>query len=270
MKLSARHTEILALVTQLTEATVDELAERLGVSRETIRRDLTKLDVAGKIKKLHGGARFVDPSPGQDGEGSFAQRIGQNTDGKRKAALAAVALIKTDDSLFLDAGTTTLALAKALVNAWPATIITNSLRNAEALSLNPKHRIFVIGGEYRADVGENLGPLAIDQISRFHARMAMLTVAAIDVHGAMNFDLQEAEVAKAMISRADEVVVIADDSKFGKRAVFDVATMSKISTIITNSTPPQPIVEAIRAHGVRLITADHDTGVNFAADGSEA
>ncbi len=258
MKLSARHTEILALVMQFGEATVDDLAERLGVSRETIRRDLTKLDAAGQIKKLHGGARVIESSPGQDGEGSFAQRIGQNTEGKLRAALAAVALIETDDSLFLDAGTTTLALAKALVNARPATIITNSLRNAEALSLNSRHRIFVIGGEYRADAGENLGPLAIDQISRFHARMAVLTVAAIDVHGAMNFDLQEAEVAKAMISRADEVVIIADNSKFGKRAVFDVAAMSDISTIITDAMPPKSVVDAMQENGVRLITASDE------------
>ena len=255
MKLSARHTEILALVTQLGEVTVDDMAERLCVSRETIRRDLKKMDAAAKVKKLHGGARLMEASPGHDGEGSFAQRIGQNADGKLKAALAAVSLIETDDSIFLDAGTTTLALAKALVNARPATIITNSLRNADALSLNPRHRIFVIGGEYRADVGENLGPLAIDQIFRFHARLAVLTVAAIDAHGAMNFDLQEAEVAKAMISRSDEVVIIADHSKFGKRAIFDVAAMSNISTIITDEMPSQSMIDAMQENSVRLINA---------------
>jgi len=234
--------------------TVEELAERLDVSRETIRRDLTKMDAEGRLRKFHGGARAVNSlSEAPENEGPFAARMAENYDAKRKIAAAAAKLLRADDSVFIDTGSTTVVMADELAKIPSLVVITNSHRIAATVSGNPAHKVFLIGGAYGADAGESLGPLALEQISKFRVRYAIITVGAIDTYSLMDFDLHEAEVAKAMIERADKLIVLADHSKFDRRAVFEVAPMAAVDCIVTDRQPSSNVAAYLSAANIELV-----------------
>lgn len=256
MRPSQRHDEITALLNQTGEMTVEELADRLDVSRETIRRDLTKLDSDGRIRKYHGGARMAGaaPEPAKK-EGPFATRMAENFEGKRKIAIAAARLLSPEDSLFIDTGSTTVVLADELAKKQSLVVITNSHRVAASISTNPAHKVFLIGGAYGADAGESLGPLALEQIAKFRVRYAIITVGAVDAYSLMDFDLQEAEVAKAMIERADKLIVLADQTKLDKRAVFEVAPLAAVDYFVTDRSPSPQLAASLAAGNVEIVIA---------------
>jgi DeoR family glycerol-3-phosphate regulon repressor len=254
---SERQDEIVRLVQRSGEVTVDDLAERFNVSRETLRRDLSYLDMLGRLRKFHGGARIRSESASElQAEGPFALRMADNATSKRKIAYAAASLLAPGDAVFIDTGTTTLLLAEALVDLPSLVVITNSHRIAATVAANPDHKIFLIGGAYGADAGQSLGHLAVEQIRRFRARHAFITVGALDESAVMDFDAQETEIAQTMIERADMVTVLADASKFGKRGIFDVAPWSAVDRLVTDISPPIPLEAAIRAEGVEIIAPE--------------
>jgi DeoR family glycerol-3-phosphate regulon repressor len=253
---SERREKIIALVRRTGEMTVDALAAALHVSQETIRRDLTQLDGAGRLRKFHGGARSViTPVVSVEKEGPFAHRLAQNAEEKRKLARAACRLFRPGDSLFIDTGSTTVALAEALVALDSLVVVTNSPRIVATLAVNPSHTLYLIGGAYSSDAGESLGPLALEQVGRFRARHAVITVGALDSASVMDFDLQEAEMAKAMIERAELVTVLADHSKFDRRAVFEVVPLARVDTVVTDSPPSEVMTRALTAANVRIISS---------------
>lgn len=254
MKPFERQDEIVKELHRHGQISVEYLACSLGVSRETIRRDLHQLDSKGRLKKFHGGAR-IKSSAGQEPsvEGPFALRMAENLAAKRRIAAAAARLLAPGDTLFMDAGTTTLALAEALVALPPLVVITNASRIAEAVAANANHKVFLIGGAFAADAGEALGHLAIEQIRKFRAQHAFLTIGAVDADSLMDFDAQETEIARAMIERVERVTVLADHSKLGKRGMFEVAPWSAVERLVTDQPPPTEIAEAARSHNVQIV-----------------
>nr|WP_256441466.1 DeoR/GlpR family DNA-binding transcription regulator [Ancylobacter radicis] len=208
------------------------------------------------MRRFHGGARALAVLPPvAEQEWPFAQRVAQNAAAKKLIAAAATRLFRPEDSIFIDTGSTTIAFAEALVAVPALVTITNAPRIAATLASNHSHKVFLIGGAYGADAGESLGPLALEQIGKFRARHAVLTIGAIDPTCVMDFDLQEAEIAKAMIERADQVTVLADHSKFDRRAVFEVAGLGRIDTLVTDRQPSDAMVKAIASAGIELIIA---------------
>lgn len=253
---SQRHEKIVSLLSKMGEISVEGFAEQLGVSKETIRRDLSRLDAIGQVRKFHGGARSVALAmAGAEKEGPFAQRMAQNFDAKRRIAEAAGRLFKPGDSLFIDTGSTTIAMAESLAKLTSLVIITNSPRIAATVAVNNSHKVFLIGGAYSADAGESVGPLAMEQITKFRADHVVLTIGAIDATCVMDFDLHEAEMAKAMIERADRITVLADSSKFERRAVFEVAPIAKVDRIVTEMQPSDQMARALKSAGVSLVIA---------------
>lgn len=257
MRPADRHEKIVRLVHKAGEISVDELAQTLDASRETIRRDLSNLDALGRLKKFHGGARVrsnpsvVEPSV----EGPFALRMAENLTAKRRIAYAAARLLAPGDSVFLDTGTTTVILAEALVDLPALVVITNSWKIAATVSANADHKVFLLGGAYGADAGETLGQFAVEQVRKFRARHAFLTVGAIDGHSVMDFDAQVTEVAQTMIERSETVTVLADGSKFGKHGIFEVAPLSSIDRLVTEQEPPAVIAGALEVAGTEVVVA---------------
>lgn len=236
--------------------TVDALAELLGTSRETIRRDLTDLAERGRVRKIHGGATTAEPRFSEaDVEGSFQGRLLENADAKRAIARRAIQLFQPGDTLFVDTGTTTLWFAEELSTATGLTVITNSAAIAAFAARGPSNSTFLVGGEYRADGMENLGPLAVEQISQFHAIHAVLAVGSVETVGILDFDLQEADVARAMIAQARSVTVLADASKFGRGGLIKVAGLDAVARVVTEAAPPDEIAGALNDAGTEVILA---------------
>jgi DeoR family glycerol-3-phosphate regulon repressor len=187
----------------------------------------------------------------------FEERLVENVDAKRRIARAAARLFEDNDTLMIDTGSTTEALAAELPSR-RLMVITNSVGVARRLHRERTlSRIYLLGGEYRGETGEMLGSVTLDQIGRYRADHAVLTVGAIDAaDGFMDFDVEEAMVARAMIRQAERVTVIADHSKFERVAMAKVCSLNAVARLVTDLPPPAPLAEALRAAGVVVHVAE--------------
>jgi DeoR family glycerol-3-phosphate regulon repressor len=235
MKPKHRQAHIAELVSQRGEASVDALAQQFGVSAATIRRDLSQLAEGGVIQKVHGGARR---SP-LIAEGSFSERMAENAGAKEEIARKLAPLIEPGDTLFIDTGSTTLACAHQLAAVPELTVITNSVRIAHVMSSGEgRPKVLLLGGEFRNDNAETVGPTTIEQIRGFQADHAVITVAALDASvGAMDAELDEAHVARAMIECAHRLIVVADARKMERKAAFRVCRLDEIDVLVSDTAP---------------------------------
>lgn len=253
MRPDERREKILDAVRLNQKVSVDELADTLDISRETIRRDLNELADRGLVRKIHGGAILPDPQ----GEGAFAARLTERAAEKRAIARRAAELFHPGDTLFVDTGTTTIAFAEEIARRHGLTVITNSLAIAQILGRSANgHSVYLIGGAFSDDASETLGPLAVEQIGSFHAEHAVLTVGAISAAGLLDYNVEESRIALAMIRQARRVTVLADDSKLGRQALFPVASLRQVHRLITNATPNADLMQALQDAGVEVILAD--------------
>ncbi len=253
MKIKLRRSKILEIIRKKERATVEELAELLNISRETIRRDLTDLANLDKIKKVHGGAVL----PQVFGEGSFQQRMSENALSKAKIAQAAAKLFTAGETLFIDTGSTTQYFAQELSEISGLTIVTNSTWIARTVAGSTStNQVFLLGGEFRADNSQTIGAMVTSQIRSFRAHHVVLTIGALDWRtGAMDFDIEEAQIARAMIEQSQTITLLTDSSKFNKLASFEVCSLEKIDRIICDTKPPEKLYKALKKANVEIIIA---------------
>lgn len=235
MRPKMRQARIFEIVQRQRQVTVDELATGFAASRETIRRDLSALAESGVVQKFHGGARL----PKAQAEGPFQERMALNAAAKRTIAAKAAALFSPGQTLFIDTGSTTLVCAEEIAKVNDLTVVTNSSRIAATIAeRDNRSKVFLVGGRFAGDNRETVGPTAIDQIATFRADHAVITIGALDTQGgAMDFNVDEAQVARAMIDNADSVVVLADSSKLGRHGSFKVCPLERIHTLVTDKPP---------------------------------
>jgi DeoR family glycerol-3-phosphate regulon repressor len=248
MRPNERRQHILELLRQRERISVEELARILSTSQETIRRDLTELAENGQVSKFHGGASLP---PSGEHENAFQTRMNEFAAEKRAVARYAAGLYAPGDSILIDTGTTTLFFAKELARLSRITVITNSLQIAASMGASG-NRVFVIGGEYRPDSAQNTGALAMEQIARFNAEHAVVTIGALNADGAFDFSIEEAEITRAMIARTRYLTVIADSSKLGKRALFEVFPLERIDRLIIDRKPLGPLADALEKANVEV------------------
>ncbi|MCB8881762.1 DeoR/GlpR transcriptional regulator [Acidisoma cellulosilytica] len=232
---------------------VEEIAGRFGVSRETVRRDLARLDDAGLLRRVHGGA--VVPRPGN--EPPFQERQKLNMEAKRRIGLTAAGLFQPGDSVMIDTGSTTEQFAIALAAKTDITVITNSNRIATSISAGAgQNRIFVLGGAFRGDSGQILGSLCIEQLAHFNADHVVLGVGALGADGrVMDYDVDEASLARAMIARARTVTILADRSKFDRQALITVCRFEAVTRLVTDLAPSGELAEMLTSSRVAVIVA---------------
>ena len=252
MKIKQRQAKVVEIIRKKERASVDDLAALLGISRETIRRDLTSLADSGKIQKIHGGATL----PRVFGEGSFRQRMSDNAEAKARIAAAACGLFAEGETLFVDTGSTTLYFAEKLSEVSGLTVVTNSTGIASAMSSTPGNRTFLLGGEFSADNRQTVGTMVAAQIRSFRAHHAVLTIGALDGRtGAMDYNIEEAQVARAMIEQSESLTILSDSSKFDAVASFEVCTLAQIDRLVCDTAPPGNLGKALADAGVDIILA---------------
>ncbi|MFQ5784487.1 MAG: DeoR/GlpR family DNA-binding transcription regulator [Alphaproteobacteria bacterium] len=249
----ARQAAILKAVTARGSCGVAELAQALDVSGETIRRDIKAMAEDGLVRKVHGGVRRPDLLR----ESDFHQRLGENAEAKRAIARRAAREVRDGDSLMLDTGSTTAYVAQALRDHRDLMVATNSVDIARTLATRNGNRVYMAGGELRADDGAALGPAATTFIQQFRVRLAFLSIAAIDAEeGLMDYHLSEAEFSRVVMDRAERTIIVADRSKFGSRALVRVAGFTAVDLLITDAAPPEPFAELLREAGVGVATTE--------------
>ncbi|WP_299844152.1 DeoR/GlpR family DNA-binding transcription regulator [uncultured Paracoccus sp.] len=250
MKPRERRLQIEGLIWEEGSVSVELLAERFTVSTETIRRDLSRLAEAGRIMKVHGGAR----STRLLSEPSMPVRTALASSEKARIGRRLVDALEPGDTIFIDTGSTTLAAAPALATMTGLTIITNSCQLAEALAqAGSDADIYLLGGRYVSGNAQTVGAAVLGQIGEFQADHCVLTVAALSPEiGAMDASHDEAQVGRAMATNARNLIILADSSKLGRRAAFSVCRSDAIGLLITDDRISGHDRAAFTAHGVKV------------------
>ena len=247
--ISPRQQQILALARQAGNVVVDDLALRFDVTPQTIRKDLNELCDARMLARTHGGAML------SSGVENVAYEARRQIAAREKVVIGqhAARLIPNNCSLFINIGTTTEEVARALVHHEGLLVITNNIHVAMILMPCPKIDVIMAGGMLRKSDGGIVGEAAIDFIAQFKVDHAVIGASAIDEDGAMlDFDYREVRVAKAIMSNARTVMLVSDAMKFTRTAPVRIGHLSDVDIFVTDGVPPDPIVELCRHNGVQL------------------
>lgn len=252
MHATERHDLIAGRLREQGRVRVAALAREFRVTEETIRRDLTFLEHSGKATRVHGGA--VPVGSGSTIESTLKARIEQHAEAKRAIAEHALAFIPAGASVFLDAGSSTLALARLLAarGEHDLTVLTNSIPAATALS-EAGRELEVVGGTLRGITRALVGPDAVQKLQSMRFDLAFLGTNGVSVsHGFSTPDQLEAATKRAIVRSARRVVVLADGSKFERELVHRFAALEEVDMIITDEQPAHELREALDDAGVEV------------------
>ena len=247
-------------------ATLEELVKSTGVSESTVRRDLEALDLAGVVKRTHGGAVYA-PAEAR-GMPAFDERTGSATLEKRAIGQAAAALIDDGDTVLLDGGTTTLEVARALLGR-PVQIVTNSLPIAQLAASSKETDLILIGGYVYPRTGVALGPLAISMMQGIRVRKAILGAGGIVGEGVYNSNLLLVETERQMMACGQDVMIVADRSKFGRLSLAFLCGLDAIGDLVVDLGLAESDRAMLEAAGVRVHLAPlpHETNGSTRVNG---
>lgn len=235
MLAAERRGKIQEIVNERGSVSVTDLHRRLKVSRETIRRDITKLADEGRLRRTHGGALALSHS-----EPVFDERMTQNADGKKAIGFAAASLVADDTSLIIDSGTTTAFLAEALADRRRLTVYTNDLRIAGRLAGHNENRVVLTGGEFMPVEGSMTGADALAMLGNYYPDFAFVSASAVSAHPAlMDYTRDGADMRALMLSQARTKVVLADHTKFERTAPVRIPGLDEVDIIITDIAPTE-------------------------------
>jgi DeoR family glycerol-3-phosphate regulon repressor len=250
--LSLRRQEILALARVQGRLTVEDLASRFAVTPQTIRKDLKELCDQRLLSRVHGGA--IIASGVENVEYEARRFVAQEE--KRAIGIAAAALIPNNSSLFVNIGTTTEEVARALLDHQGLLVITNNINVATILYRHPRIDVIIAGGPVRRSDGGVIGAAAVDFIRQFKVDHAVIGASAIDEGGALlDFDYREVRVSQAIIENARHVILVSDRLKFERSAPVRIGHISQVDAFVTDELSSAPMAELCRVHGVKVIEA---------------
>jgi len=252
-----RQARILELLASRGFLTVRELADAMGVSEITARRDLVELEERKALRRTHGGAMVV-----RDGqveifdasEPTFDARRRRNSRAKIAIARAAAQLVKPGFTIALDVGTSTLELARCLADMGELRIVTNNLRAASLLADSP-HAVYVPGGRVRGKELSVYGPNATTQLGDYWFDLAFIGVSGITEAGLFDYSPEDTDIKRIYMARARQVVVLCDAQKFGHLSMVQVAELSQTHVLVTDAAPSGAIAAALEKAGVRVLVA---------------
>jgi DeoR family glycerol-3-phosphate regulon repressor len=250
--MNPRQEQLIQLARSQGPVSLEELAAKLNVSVQTVRRDVQQLAQTGQLVRFHGGVRA-----GATAENiTYQQRETLNADAKTRIARVVASRIPNDCSLMLTVGTTTCAVARELRNHRGLRIVTNDMAIAQVLSANREVEVHMCGGFVRARDHAIVGEAAVDFVKQFRFDTVILGVAGIEPDGSMrDYDYREVKVTEAAIAHSRQVWVVADVSKFERGAMVEVAHVSRIDALFTDATPPGEFAAMLSAAGVAVDVA---------------
>lgn len=243
---AARHRSILARLSDEHTCSIVELATALNVSGETIRRDIRELSGAGHVAKVHGAVVL----PESETEQAYQKRLRIHAREKQVIADAAVKLIPDASSLMIDTGSTTTYFARYLSERTRLIVITNCAEIARTVASKRGNEVYLAGGVLRVDDDATFGSSAVTFVEQFRADFAVLSVGGFSTDGIMDYHLEEARLAQAMITRAKRTMVLADSSKVRMAAPVWIADWADVDVLVTDSGAAPDLVKALEAKDV--------------------
>ena len=247
-----RQARIEAYLLKAEFASLEELAQNVGASVSTVRRDLATLEGGNIIRRTHGGARTLQ-APKSD-EFVFNVRDTHQVAEKEQLGEACAALVQPGQNVIIDSGTTCFHVAKHLGEK-VAQIITNSLPVANLFSGSNRHEVHLSGGVIYPRLGTLVGPHAVETFSRMHADVAILSASGIASDGIYNSHALIVDIQRAMMSGAARVIFCLDHTKFGRRSTFFLCDFAKVNVVVTDAGAPADLVAELRAKGIEVVVA---------------
>jgi len=232
MKAVERQNQILQIIAENGAVTVGDLSRQFEVSDMTIRRDLSALERASLLRRIHGGAVSAR---GRSYEPPVLSRVQESRSAKQAIGAFAATLVHEGDSIALDIGTTTLELAHNLARLHDITVLTNCLPIANILTDQPGIRLMLSGGIVRPGEHSLIGPVAEYTFSRFYIDKAFIGIGGVDLTaGLTEYNLEDAEVKRRMIENCRSCILLSDSSKFGRKTFASVAPLSVVNAVVTD------------------------------------
>ena len=250
-----RHRIILSAIQEKPVITVQDIAELTDASEATIRRDITSLHMEGKLRRVRGGAEALHPPQiGQLAARSFRVSESVNIDRKRSIARQAVDLCDEGDSIIINGGTTTFQMVHYMA-ARRLQVMTNSFAIAEHLVKHSKNTVTIPGGTIYREQSLILSPFDNDAIRNFYARRLFIGAQGIGPLGIMEPDALVVQSEQKLMQQAEELVVMADSSKFQRRSSMILCPLERVTAIITDDGITDAAARMVEEAGVRLIIA---------------
>ncbi|GAA1673305.1 DeoR/GlpR family DNA-binding transcription regulator [Glycomyces endophyticus] len=252
MLAAERREHLLRLLDDEGKIIAKSVAADLGISEDSVRRDLRDLAAEGLCQRVYGGALPVSPATAD-----YAARQAVAPDGKRKVAAAAVELVRPGSALILDGGTTALAVARALPRDLACTVITHSPTIAAALLDHPKAEIFQLGGRIFKHSAVACGAAAVEAAQQVSADLCLIGVTGVHPEaGLTTGDAEEAAMKRALAARAAETYVLASSEKIGTASRYRVLDWGQVAGLVTDADPRDPVVKRLKALGLDLLAAE--------------
>ncbi|HSI58083.1 MAG TPA: DeoR/GlpR family DNA-binding transcription regulator [Ideonella sp.] len=246
-----RKQHLLALLKRDGQIVAKVLSAELGLSEDTIRRDLRELAQEGLLQRVHGGAL-----PASQALADFSQRRHVATDEKAAIARAAAGLVADGQVVFVDGGTTAVQWARALAPTLRATVITHSPSVAVELAGHAHVEVVIIGGRLFKHSVVAVGATAIESIARFHADLYFMGVTGVHPQaGLTTGDMEEASVKRALMAAAAETVVMASSEKLNAASPHVIAPLAQAATLVVSPQAPKATLAACRKLGLQVVVA---------------
>lgn len=250
MLAAERRDHLLARLAADGKVVAKDVAAELGLSEDSIRRDLRDLAAAGLCQRVYGGALPVSPALAD-----YATRTSVSVDSKARVAARAAELVTPGSTVVLDGGTTTLALARALPPGLACTVVTHSPTVAAALVDHPSAEVFVLGGRLFKHSAVTCGAAAVEAAQAVSADLFFLGVTGVHpVEGLTTGDPEEAAMKRALADRAADTYVLASVEKVGAASPFQVVPLERVAGVITDA-PPSETLQQLRSRGVSVLSA---------------
>lgn len=260
MLIAERQTRLKDLLSRRGMCALDTLAVELNVSQSTVRRDIEALEEQGIVMRTHGGVIWVGGDKQQQSTSNtrpyaFDQRMNYEIDAKRRIARAARSLVQPGQTILIDGGTTTFHLAQELFGV-PLQVVTNSLPIANLFVDDDNVELILTGGLMYPRYGVLLGPLAEQIISTIHTKTLFFSVAGIHAGTLYNQNLLLVQAEQKMMQQAQQIVLLADASKFGQQALAQLGALSEIDVVVSDARLGEEHRRQVQAAGCELILAD--------------
>jgi DeoR family transcriptional regulator of aga operon len=248
--IAQRHKIILSELEKEGFVRVQDLSDRLNVSEVTIRKDLKELESRRLLFRSHGSASLMSPLI-NDRHIDEKEKVQVNE--KLRIGEAANLLLKKNDRIIIASGTTVLTFAQKITMTDPLTVITPSVKVSLILSYKPNVDIIQLGGSIRKSSASAIGPYAESLLNEMMCNKLFIGVDGIDLDfGLTTSNIAEAHLNQYMLNAAQEVIVLADSSKFGKRGFGKICNLNQVHHIITDKDAPHNIIQIIREKGIEV------------------
>lgn len=251
----------MALIRESGRVSVEEMAARFSVTPQTIRRDLNELSEARVLTRVHGGAVIASTIENLAYE---ARKLVAHA-AKKRIGERAAGFVRDHSSLFINLGTTTEEVARAIAGRTGLLVITNNINVATELYRNRAIDVVIAGGSIRSSDGGIVGHAAVETIRNYSVDLAVIGTSAIDEDGTLlDFDDREVQVSRAILENARQVLLVADASKFSRRAPVRIARLSEVDVLVTDRLPSPEAAELCRRHEVLVVETGGEEGAGEA------